>query len=251
MIIDFPREEHIPSLKALWKEAFGDTDAFADSFFEKGFSLYRCRCIRKGSRVLAALYWFDCHWQDKRLAYIYGVATAKESRGQGLCHKLMENTQAILLQLGYTGVVLVPAKPTLFDFYKKMGYACFGGIHTWEASAGAPIALQEISYKEYAALRKDFLPENSVLQEGALLRFLGSYARFWQGDDFLACTAEEDNGALVCYELLGNTDAAPGIVAALGKAAGTFRTIGTSPFAMYLSLTDDPALPQYFAFALD
>ena len=251
MIIDFPREEHIPGLKTLWKEAFGDTDAFLDSFFEKGFSLYRCRCIREGATPVAALYWFDCRWQDKRLAYVYAVATAKSHRGQGLCHKLMENTQKILLQLGYSGIVLVPAKPDLFNFYKDMGYTCFGGIRQWNAAAADPLPLKAITYKEFTAARQAYLPEESITQEGALLRFLGSFARFWQGDDFLACTAQEDNGALVCYELLGNTDAAPGIVAALGKAAGTFRTIGTSPFAMYLSLTDDPQLPQYFAFALD
>ena len=250
MIIDFPREEHIPSLKALWKEAFGDTDAFADSFFEKGFSLYRCRCIRKGSRVLAALYWFDCHWQDKRLAYIYGVATAKESRGQGLCHKLMENTQAILLQLGYTGVVLVPAKKELFSFYENMGYACFGGIRQWESAAGDPLPLTELSYKEYAAARKAYLPKGGVIQEGALLRFLNTYAHFYQGEDFLLCAAEEDD-KLIAYELLGNTDAAPGILATLNKNTGTFRTMGDAPFAMYLSLNCNQTFPTYFAFALD
>ena len=251
MIIDFPRDEHIPGLKALWKEAFGDTDAFLDSFFSTALSLYRCRCIREGANPIAALYWFDCRWEEKRLAYVYAVATAKSHRGQGLCHQLMDNTQKILLQLGYSGVVLVPAKGDLFDFYKGMGYTCFGGIRQWEAAAGDPLPLTELSYKEYAAARKSYLPADSVTQEGALLRFLGSYAHFYQGADFLACTAEEDNGALICYELLGNTDSAPGILATLGKPTGTFRTPGDAPFAMYLSLTDDPALPHYFAFALD
>lgn len=252
MIIDFPREEHIPGLRALWKEAFGDTDQFLDAFFSTGFSLYRCRCIREGAKPIAALYWFDCHWQDKRLAYIYAVATAKTHRGQGFCHKLMQGTQAILLQLGYSGVVLVPAKPDLFEFYKGMGYRPFGGIHEWKATAnGHPLPLKELTYKEYAAARESYLPAGSVTQAGASLRFLGTYARFYQGDGFLTCTAEDDNGTLICYELLGNTDSAPGIVAALGKDTGTFRTMGNSPFAMYRSLTPDPTAPQYFAFALD
>jgi len=250
MIIDFPREEHIPGLRKLWKEAFGDTDQFLDAFFSTGFSLYRCRCIRVGSMPVAALYWFDCHWQDKRLAYVYAVATAKDYRGQGLCHKLMQSTHQILLQLGYSGVVLVPAKPDLFDFYKGMGYTCFGGIQEWKATVGDPLPLTELTHKEFAAARESYLPTGSVTQAGAILRFLGTYAHFYQGDDFLLCAAEED-GRLICYELLGNTDAAPGILATLGKPTGTFRTPGTSPFAMYRSLTDDSALPHYFAFALD
>lgn len=250
MIIDFPREEHIPGLKELWKEAFADTDAFLDSFFGQGFSLYRCRCIRKNGQILAALYWFDCHWHGKRLAYIYGVATRESHRGQGLCRKLMESTQSILTQLGYCGIVLVPAKPELFSFYKKMGYACFGGIHQWQATAADPIPLTQISYQDYAAQRKGFLPANSVIQEGALLRFLSSYTRFYRGESCLFCCAQDD-GKLICYELLGNQDAAPGITAALGFSTGTFRSPGNEPFAMYLSLAADETAPGYFAFALD
>jgi len=250
MIIDFPRQEHIPGLRRLWKEAFGDTEEFLDAFFSTGFSLYRCRCIREGATPVAALYWFDCHWQDKRLAYVYAVATAQSHRGQGLCHKLMDTTHKILLQLGYSGVVLVPAKPDLFAFYEDMGYTCFGGIHQWSAIAGDPIPLTELTHKEYTAARERFLPTDSVTQSGAILRFLATYARFYQGPDFLLCAAQED-GKLICYELLGNTSAAPGILATLGKPTGTFRTPGTSPFAMYRSLTDDSALPHYFAFALD
>ena len=250
MITDFPKESHIPGLRALWKEAFGDTDAFLDSFFSTGFSLYRCLCIRKNSQILAALYWFDCRWQDKRIAYLYGVATAKSHRGQGLCHKLMQYAHMFLLQLGYSGIVLVPAKPELFAFYETMGYRCFGGMDTRETAAADPASLQPISYKEYATLRKEYLPAGSVLQEGALLRFLGTYAQFYQGDGCIFCSAE-DSGKLMVYELLGNTDLAPNICGALGFDTATFRTPGTAPFAMYRSLTEDNLAPTYFAFALD
>lgn len=250
MITDFPKESHIPGLRALWKEAFGDTDAFLDSFFSTGFSMYRCMCIREGNRPLAALYWFDCHWQDKRLAYVYAVATAKSHRGQGLCHKLMEATHRLLLQLGYSGVVLVPAKQALFGFYEKMGYGCFGGITQWDATAGKPLALKRLDYKQYCAVRDRYLTDGAVLQNGATMRFLSTYTHFYQGEDFLVCGAQED-GKWMAYELLGNTDAAPGILGALQLESGTFRCPGSTPFAMYLSLTQDKQTPDYFAFALD
>ena len=250
MITDFPRQEHIPGLRALWQEAFGDTDAFLDNFYETGFSLYRCRCIRKGNQILAALYWFDCRWQDKRIAYLYGVATAKSHRGQGLCRKLMDSTQHILLQLGYNGIVLVPAQPQLYDFYGNMGYETFGGLRFWQAAAGEPIPLRPLTYKEYAAARQAQLPADSVIQEGALLRFLGSYARFYQGESCLFCCAE-DEGKLMVYELLGDPETAPSICAALGFASGNFRCPGAEPFAMYRSLAEDTQAPGYFAFALD
>lgn len=250
MIIDSPKDSHIAGLRSLWQEAFGDTDIFLDHFFRTGFEPRRCRCVLINDKPAAALYWFDCQWQHRKIAYIYAVATAKSHRGQGLCHALMKDTETLLNQQGYTGVTLVPAKPSLFAFYEKMGYTCFGGIHQWQCSATAPIAIRELSAETYAIARKQHLPANSVLQEGPLLKFLSTYTRFYQGDDFLLCGAE-DAGKFICYELLGNTDAAAGILAALGYETGTFRTIGDSPFAMYLSLTEDPSTPRYLAFALD
>lgn len=251
MIIDFPTRGQIPGLRVLWKEAFGDPDAFLDHFYATGFSWDRCRCICLDGQVVAALYWFDCHWQDKRLAYIYAVATAKSHRGQGLCHTLMENTQALLCERGYAGVVLVPAKPDLFAFYEKMGYRCFGGIRQWQCAPGKdPVFLKELTPREYAALRLTCLPADSVIQDGPLLDFLGTYARFYQGSDFLLCCAN-DEGKLIGYELLGSTEAAPGILAALGYKSGTFCTPGDSPFGMYRSLTEELSAPAYLAFALD
>ena len=38
MIIDAPQKEHLNGLRNLWKEAFGDTEAFLDGFFENVFS---------------------------------------------------------------------------------------------------------------------------------------------------------------------------------------------------------------------
>lgn len=251
MIIDFPKEKHIPGLRSLWQEAFHDPEEFVDAFFSGSFSLYRCMCVRQGTQPVAALYWFDCRWQDKRLAYIYAVATAQSHRNQGLCHRLMAHTHAVLLQLGYSGTVLVPAKPELFSFYEKMGYRTFGGIRQWECTAEQPpVKLTPLSHKEYTAARKAYLPESSVLQEGALLRLLGTYAAFYEGTDFVLCAARE-GGKLIGYELLGNAASAPGILSALDLTAGTFRVPGNTPFAMYRSLTDDLTPPGYFAFALD
>ena len=96
MKIDAPSATHIPHLRSLWKEAFGDTDAFLDAFFGAAFSPDRCRCIIADDRPIAALYWFDCTWQGKKVAYIYAVATDLQCRGQGLCRALMENTHPYL-----------------------------------------------------------------------------------------------------------------------------------------------------------
>ena len=233
----------ISQLRSLWQEAFGDSDAFLDRFFETAFSPARCRYIVIDGCVAAALYWFDCRCDGAPMAYIYAVATANAHRGKGLCRALMEDTHEHLKNTGYVGSILVPGNAGLFAMYKKMGYACFGGMDTVRFQAGTPVTMREISPAEYATLRLQYLPPHAVAQDG--LTFLASYAKLYAGSDFILADTEE-----LGLELLGNTAAAPGILAALGKKEGSFRIPGSNPFAMYHPLTDAPA-PSYFGIAFD
>lgn len=240
---DYPAEEQLPQLRELWKEAFDDEDAFLDTFFETAFAPDRCRCITVDGEVAAALYWFDCRCYDRPVAYLYAVATRKVFRGQGLCRALMADTEHCLSALGYGGIVLVPGQKGLFRMYEGMGYAVCSGIREFSCQKGdAPATMWAVDTEEYARLRRQYLPEGSVVQEGANLSLLAAQCSLYAGEDFLYA-----EGA----ELLGNADAAPGILAALGKNSGIFRTPGQErPFAMYRPLTDLPA-PRYFGLAFD
>ena len=126
MNIDKPTAADLPDLQSLWKEAFGDTDDFIACFFSQGFSPNRCRRIKKDG-ILAALYWFDCAWQDKKLAYIYGVDTDVQHQGKGLCTALLKDTHKHLQEQGYFGAVLVPGSVSLREFYRRFGYEEFAG----------------------------------------------------------------------------------------------------------------------------
>ena len=84
MIIDQPTAAQQRQLRALWQEAFGDSDEYLDIFFGTAFSPNRCRCVAIEGKVVAALYWLDCACRGRKLAYIYAVATAKTHRGQGI-----------------------------------------------------------------------------------------------------------------------------------------------------------------------
>lgn len=248
MIIDAPATGHIPALRALWQQAFGDTDAFLDAFFSVAYSPERCRCIFENDRLAAVLYWFDCSWEGKRLAYLYAVATDEAFRGQGLCRTLMENTHAHLRKLGYRGCILVPGSSDLFAMYAKMGYAICSHIQEFECTAGDAIPLRQLTAEEYAALRRQYLPAGGVVQEGQTLALLQSQATFHAGENCVFIRS----GKQTFSELLGDIDAAPGILAALGCQKGTFRTPGTEkPFAMYCPLATDTAAPSYFGLAMD
>ncbi len=253
MIIDAPKHTDVPSLRALWKDAFGDTDAFLDNFFNLTFSSERSLCAHVDNAVVGMLYWFDCACDGKKIAYLYAVATHKSYRGRGICHSLMNEAHRLLQARGYAGVILVPAEEHLFEFYKRMGYTTCAYHNLIHCSAeGECVEMHPITAEEYALRRPRFLPLQSVLQEGENLSFLNTLARLWKGKDFLLAT-RKDVDALDALELLGNTALAPRIIRTLGYTSGTFRTPGNAiPFAMFYPLDQSKALcPAYFAFAFD
>ena len=252
MTIDAPKPWQIPLLRQLWQEAFGDSDAFLDSFFSLGFSAERCRCVTEEDRVTAALYWFDCSCDGRKIAYLYAVATAASHRGKGLFSTLLADTKEVLKEAGFDGILLVPENEALGRMYEKFGFTACTTVDTFSVKAGAnAIDLREIGADEFARLRKAFLPQGAVIQEGAALAFLSSQCHFWTAPDFLAVGQVYD-GKLVCMEFLGNRMAAEGLLRALETAEGTFRSPGEQqPFAWLLPLHTGCARPEYFGLALD
>lgn len=248
MRAEYPR--HLPQLRALWKQAFGDTDAFLNHFYNVGFEPMRCRCLMDGDRLAAALYWFDCFAGEKKYAYLYAIATETSYRRRGLCRQLLEDTHRILKETGYRGAVLVPASPELTAMYAKLGYVPLSGMDSLSAtSGGESVPITQIDTVRYAQVRKTYLGSNGITQEGAGLNFLAGWASFYEGEDFLLA-ASRDGDTLQGHELLGNISRMPEILSALGAASGTFRVPGTEPFSMYFPLSEDPT-PGYFGLALD
>ena len=239
-------------LGQLWQEAFGDSEETIKKFFAIGFSPDRYHYISDGDTPVSALYWFDCELDGKRLAYIYGVATRKSHRGQGLAQRLMAETHEILKTQGYAGAILVPGEPELFGFYEKIGYRTVTSVKEFICqAAGQPVACREVDTEEYARLRRTYLPAGGVIQEGAALEWLQTYAKFYAGEDFLF-SAAFDRDRLLVQEILGNTALAGSILATFGKAEGRFRAPGNGQaFTMYLPFTADCPTPSDFGLALD
>lgn len=251
MIIDFPKSHHIPALRKLWKQAFGDKDTFLDNFFRTGFSFDRCRCIFQEDQPVSVLYWFDCTWEDQKLAYLYAVATDKAYQGRGLCRQLMDDTHNRLSQLGYRGTVLVPGSESLFSFYDKMGYLPCSPVRKFSCEAGEAIYVQKISGAEYARLRKNYLPQGSILQEEELLSFLESFADFYKGETCLFC-GTSDQGSFHAQEFLGDSLTAPGVLSALTLQKGDFRTPGQgNDLAMFYPFFPTEKRPAYLGIPLD
>lgn len=250
MRFEYPTPDQIPGLRGLWKQAFGDGDEFLDRFFATGFSPRRCRCATVEGALVAAVYWLDGQCGERRLAYLYAVATDRAYRGRGICRGLLADVHGLLAQRGYDGVMLVPGEPGLWDMYRAMGYREGPRIRTVTVGPGTPLTLEPVTPEVYARLRRQRLPEEGVIQEGAALRFLAAQCGFYTGEGVLLA-ARKEGDRIVGLELLGDPARAPGVVAALGGREGTFRCPGAgAPFAMFLPLRH-MQMPGYFGFAFD
>jgi GNAT superfamily N-acetyltransferase len=235
MKIEHPLQEDIAALRALWKEAFADPDSYLDLFFSTAFQPERCMYVRENGNIPAAAYWMDCEIAGRKAAYVYAVATAETYRGRGFCRALMENIHIILRDRDYCGSILVPGDAGLRQMYGAMGYEDFGSKPAYAHASENCAQMQKIGREEFAGLRRSFLPENGVIQEGAQLMLLDALADFYRGDGFLLTVSKEGNRIL---ELLGDE-----------TAAGFYMT-GRQQFAMYHPLTEE-IYPAYFAFAFD
>ncbi len=247
MIIDRPSPADYPALKALWKEAFSDTDPFIALFWESGFSPQRCRCILDGGAVVSALYWFDAEKDGEKVAYLYAVATKESRRKEGLCRRLLADTHTHLASLGYTTAVLVPGAAALFDYYEALGYRRFGGVGRASVCAGeASIPLQEISAQTYLALTKKLHPPGSVLLQLPALQFFAKWGSFYRGESCLLAAAKDEN-TLYVQAFWGDLQAAPAALKTLGCAQGHFLFLGgTEPYGMYYPLVPEDTPPAAF-----
>lgn len=234
-------------LKELWKLVFGDPDSAIDTFFRTAYSPDRCRYLEENGQPVSALYWLDCEYTGGKLAYIYAVATHPDHRGKGLASKLINETHQLLKMQGYAGAVLKPAKG-LFPFYERLGYATCGYINTFHAKAGDPLPLQELDTAAYARRRREFLPANSVIQEGATLDFLMTYAKVYDAGNALVCLYPDEQ---IIFEFLGDPAAASGILGMLQIPEAHFITAGTDiPYVMHYPL-NCPEKPGYLGITLE
>ena len=234
------------ALRTLWIECFGNAEGWIDSFLATAFDPNHVCTLNRQGRLAAALCWMDVSCQGRKLAYLYAIATAPDFRRQGLCRELMGLTHEKLSEQGYAGTILVPADAGLRRMYGEIDYVNFGGIREITAQAGSPCSMRRLSPEEYAAARRGYLPPGGVVQEHGAIEYLAAGAKLYGGADVLVAMSG-DSG----LELLGNTDAAPGILTALGLEGGTFRTPGDRPFAMYHSLTGERWTPGYFGLAFE
>ena len=263
-----PNAAHMPALRQLWQDTFGDSDAFLDAFFSVAFHPERCLCALADARPVTVIYWFDGTLLGKKVAYLYALATKESHRGRGIADRLMSGVHSHLKESGYSAALLVPADQGLGRWYQRLGYTYCGTAAEFSCKTpGKPVPLHPVTAEEYAALRETYLPQGSVLQDVVTLEFLGTHSRLYAGEGFLLAAQQTDFGTWIVPEFLGNFSAIPGILGALEISGAVFRgpvptlsadtafrpawlEVDHAP-VMFRPLTGSaPVPPTYFAFPM-
>lgn len=149
------------AMTALWQQVFGDSEATITGFYE---AFPRCRAAVAENEVGALVsivhvlpQTLTVEDQTIPAAYLYAVATRPDYRGRGLASTLIRFTEALLERLDYRCAVLVPAEPSLFSYYARLGYTtAFLRNHTPFPGG------REIGWEEYHQRREALLTEPHI-----------------------------------------------------------------------------------------
>ena len=125
-MIRFALDSDREQLWALWEEAFGDTPEDTQDYFARRHQ-NDCMLVDVEDGEIAGMLsllpvTLASQGREFPARYIYGVATRQSFRGQGISTRLMEYTHDFMKEQGEKAAILVPASPSLFDFYGKRGY---------------------------------------------------------------------------------------------------------------------------------
>jgi predicted acetyltransferase len=196
----------IPQAKALWKQAFGDSDAFIDWYFANKALPGNSLCIFDG-KLASIIHMIPVNVRIQgRLfesAYIAGAATAADRRGEGLMRTLLYESLRLMRERGITVTHLYPFR---HSFYESFGWATYSYVYNRTAKEAPAQPGAEITEPE------DWKPL-APLYERVMSRFDGYIARGsrewrWRFDEHMVdggkTAALKRGGKTAAYMLYGS-----------------------------------------------
>ena len=257
----------IPALKALWQEAFEDTQQDIDTFFETLYPTATGFCAEEDGEILSMLFALpQTIVKDEkqcRAAYLYAVATKKAARGRGLCRAVFACAEKELRKRYVEALLLSPASEQLAEFYAKLGFARQTGAKKVLLPCDrAQGQANEIGVQDYAGLRETILWDiPHVRYDKAQLEYAVSGGKFYSlmAGYNMGCAAvqagKDGTQAFVC-ELLPDDQGISALAEKLGT--GKYEVLSaleeageTWSMLKWLAKPDADLEPVYMGFALE
>lgn len=187
----------VAEIHALWHKGFGDEAEFVDSFYRRCCKLEHTFLLREDGvlRTMAAAPLVTLCLPDGSRAdgaYIYALTTDPQARGKGFGQMLLRYADFYLQEHKLDCVVLVPAEPSLFQFFRTAGYDSAFSLSKIEVPAdqvAAPLAqtgLRPAQAEEYNQAREAHLAGTFHVAYGhAMIDFQKSMSQSAQSELYL------------------------------------------------------------------
>lgn len=272
-------QEHLNEIRELWRQAFGDSVEYINLFLEQYSELTNTLVYLQGNVVAAMMFILPCNLvfaeNRYRCAYFYGIATRQDMRGKGISTQLLQYAHQLCSSRGYDVCALVPATPSLFEFYAKRGYTVQGTIKTVSVDAAelttscSSVDFSAISTDKIYDMREKFFGTAYLEWDRRALEYMqsenqcigGSFYRYSLGGScgYLCCVPRHDT--LWVMEFVGSDALLPDILKGLheiyNKQTYFIRLYSASiigkptPLAMTRWVARGTSEPFYLSLVLD
>ena len=124
--IVYPSEKDKWNVADLWQESFDDSPEYVEFFFNHVYKPENTLVVKRDGFIVSALQMipYKAMWCKKvmEVAYVCGACTHRFSRGHGFMKALVRHAKIEMKRRGFDFAVVIPAEPSLFDFYEKLGF---------------------------------------------------------------------------------------------------------------------------------
>jgi len=274
-VIRLSEKSDIPELKKIWKVCFGDSDKAIDSFFQGAYNENTTLILLHRDKVASMLSMLPTELNSPvgkaRGFYVYAVATLPEYQGRGYMRMLERECCNFAKENGRQFCLLVPATPTLFSMYGKLGYSLFSSISTVKLTPKGhkQTKIENCDFEIFYNLRTDHLKRfsqsvrfeefyekyayNEYIKSGGKILFINEgYLCAYKKDKHLVITESSLDRVQVEYILTS-------LLCYFGCEKATMRVSGKDGFSMIKWLDSDLLFSKfqsetsrnYFGFALE
>ena len=158
------KQEEYPALCRLWQDVFGDSQQFAQRAFDEFIGHDGVYVAADETGPVAQLCSVPVKLQGRNGGYLYALATRPDRRGEGIMHALIDHACQQLLLRGCSFVCLIPAGPSLFDFYGQQGFVKAFGLRKFTMpvrhNLWAQAEFDNLTARALLQMRKKYAPDS-------------------------------------------------------------------------------------------
>ena len=125
-MIKYATEQTAATVRKLWEICFNETDSYDDIYFKHKYSNENTLIYFENEQAVASLqilyYKINYYNNEIQAAYLSGICTLPEFRGNGFASKLISKAEDIIKSKNITIILLIPGDYKLINYYNNFDY---------------------------------------------------------------------------------------------------------------------------------